>query len=91
MKAMVLSMPSGLGLASDAVDVGGEDETHTDTGADGKGEAVAEEGDVTKVPSVVLGLPALSVHAVVVLTGSRIREISGARSPRRDVERRAGR
>ena len=41
-----LEHAAGLGLASDSIDVRGEDETHTDTGADG-GEAVAEEGDVT--------------------------------------------
>src|SRR6187402_3873049 len=40
-----LEHAAGLGLTRDAVDVGGEDQTHTDTGADG-GEAVAEVGDV---------------------------------------------
>ena len=39
------AIAAGLGLTRDAVEVGGEDQTHTDTGADG-GEAVAEVGDV---------------------------------------------
>src|SRR3954447_17483246 len=40
-----LQHAAGLGLTRDAVEVGREDQTHTDTGADG-GEAVAQVGDV---------------------------------------------
>src|SRR5699024_3206047 len=40
-----LEHAASLGLASHTVDVGGEDQTDTDAGAD-RGEAVAEEGDV---------------------------------------------
>src|SRR3954452_12389141 len=41
-----LQHAASLGLTRDAVDVGGEDQTDADTGADG-GEAVAEDGDVS--------------------------------------------
>ena len=43
---MRLEQAAGLGLTGDAVDVGGEDETDADAGADGR-EAVAEDRDVS--------------------------------------------
>ena len=62
-----LQHAAGLGLTGDAVDVGGEDQTDTDTGADG-GEAVTEDGDVASHVDPFL----LVVSAAVQRAGSKL-------------------